>query len=78
MNRNDLQAMLHYTNEVAKIIYVSEECRHGDCDKCGYYGICQMNELLHSLSAKAIDELGFHRDVRKAVEKKHERKAKSK
>lgn len=49
MNRNDLQAMLHYTNEVAKIIYASEECRHGDCDKCGYYVICQMNELSHSL-----------------------------
>lgn len=49
MNRNDLQAMLHYTNEVAKIIYATEECRHGDCDKCGYYVICQMNELSHSL-----------------------------
>jgi hypothetical protein len=24
--------------------------------------------------AKAIDEVGFHRDVRKAVEKKHKRK----
>ena len=49
MNRNDLQAMLHYTNEVAKIIYASEECRHCDCGKCGYYVICKMSELLHSL-----------------------------
>lgn len=49
MNRNDLQAMLHYTNEVAKIICGSEECMHGDCNKCGYDVICQMNELLHSL-----------------------------
>ena len=49
MNRNDLQAMLYYIKEVAKIIYGSEECRHDDCVKCGYYVICQMNELLRSL-----------------------------
>ena len=49
MNRNDLQAMLHYTNVAAKIICGSEECRRDDCDKCGYYVICQMNELLYSL-----------------------------
>ena len=49
MNRNDLQAMLYYIKEVAKIIYGSEEFRHDDYVKCGYYVICQMIELLHSL-----------------------------
>lgn len=65
MNRNDLQAMLHYANEVAKIIYVSEECRNGGCDKCGYYVICQMNELLYSLiehEANKYDVKGVLKD----------------
>lgn len=49
MNRNDLQAMLHYTRELEKIIYDSEECKHNVCTQCGYYAICRMNVLLHSL-----------------------------
>lgn len=49
MNRNDLQAMLYHIREVSKIIYGSEECKHDVCYKCGYYAICNMNELLQSL-----------------------------
>ena len=49
MRQNDLQTMLHYTKELSKIIYGSEECKHDDCYKCGYYVICNMNELLQSL-----------------------------
>ena len=56
MNINDLQAMLYHIREVSKIIYGSEECKHDDCNKCGYYVICNMNELLHSLIEHEADK----------------------
>lgn len=31
MTRKQLQAMLRYTNEIAKISLESEDCKHGVC-----------------------------------------------
>lgn len=49
---------------------------HDTCHStCQRYMRYKLTKLLESKQRmKAVDEVGFHRDVRKAVEKKHERK----
>lgn len=56
MNRNDLQAMLHYTNQIAKLMCGSKECRSCWCNDCDYYTICQTNTLLHDLIGHEADK----------------------
>ena len=45
---------------------------HSGCQTYIRYKLMRL--LMNKQRMKAVDEVGFHRDVRKAVEKKHERK----
>lgn len=45
---------------------------HNECQTYIRYKLMRL--LMNKQRMKAVDEVGFHRDVRKAVEKKHERK----
>ena len=57
--------------------YANEhETCHSTCHStCQRYMRYKLTKLFEGKQrAKAIDEIGFNRDVRKAVEKKHERK----
>lgn len=56
MNRNDLQAMLHYTHEIVKIYLESEDCTHGVCATCGYYAICHVTRTLQYLIRHEVDK----------------------
>mgnify|MGYP004459967753 CR=1 FL=1 len=56
MNRNELQAMLHSSNEVRKLVFGSRECLDNNCDSCGYFAICQANSLLHELIGHEADK----------------------
>ena len=56
MNRNELQAMLRYSNEIRKIVFGSRECMNNGCDTCGYYAICQSNVLLYGLIDYELDK----------------------
>lgn len=56
MNRMELQAMLHSSNEVRKLIFGSRECLDNGCDSCSYFAICQANALLHELIGHEADK----------------------
>lgn len=49
MNQNELEKMLHFSNEVRKLVIGSRECIDKGCDSCGYYAICNATALLHNL-----------------------------
>lgn len=55
--------------EIARQVH--ETC-HSTCQRYMRYKLTKLLE--GKQRAKAIDEVGFHRDVRKAVEKRRERK----
>lgn len=55
MNRIDLQAMLHRTNELVKICLESKDCKHG-CANCSYYAICHVARALQSLIRHEADK----------------------
>lgn len=56
MTRRQLQAMLHHTNEIAKICLESEDCKHGVCANCSYYAICHVNRTLQYLIKHEADK----------------------
>lgn len=49
MNRNELQAMRHYANEICKLLIGTQECLKHGCTDCGYYRICQTDLLLRQI-----------------------------
>ena len=46
--------------------------RHNGCQTYMRYKLTRL--LMNKQRMKAVDEVGFHRDVRQAVKRKHERK----
>ena len=56
MNRIEVQAMLHYSNEIRRICFGSRECMNNGCDTCGYFAMCQANELLYGLIEHEADK----------------------
>lgn len=49
MNRNDLQSIMHYSIEITKLLLCTKECIDNTCDYCGYFAICEANDLLRKL-----------------------------
>ena len=56
MNRIEVQAMLHQLIEIRKICFGSRECMDNSCDTCGYFVLCQANELLYGLIGYEADK----------------------
>lgn len=65
MRKNELQVMLHDSNQLIKRIYETQECRKSGCNElCCYNAICEAAHMTYKLIKRKADLYNIKRSVK--------------